>query len=114
MAQAGHLRQVRARHPGTGASPRCRGGQRPRCPAPTRPGRPPPPPARRPRDARRAASLAGGTPTPAWRPRPLFPFVAHPPEPLGTLRRPPDPAGGLRGFPTIQSGRIHAGTAASA
>lgn len=103
MAQAGHLRQVRAHNPGTGASARRRGGQRPRCPAPTLPGRPlrPRPGGRAKPAAPRAWRGGGGSPAPAWRPRPLFPFVAHTPEQLGTPRRPPDPAGRLRGVPTI-------------
>lgn len=73
MAQAGHLRQVRAHNPGTGASARRRGGQRPRCPAPTLPGRP-----LRPRPGGRAKPAAPR----AWRGGGGFP---------GTRMAPPPP-----------------------
>lgn len=77
MAQAGHLHQVRARNPGTGASPRRRGGQRPRCPAPTLPGRPlRPRPGGRAKPAAPRAWRRGGEPRhPHGAPAPFFPLL---------------------------------------
>lgn len=93
MAQAGHLHQVRTQNPGHQCQPTLQGR--------TTPTRQPTPPsrARRPRNASGVASLAGVPGIPAWRPRPLFPFVAHQPNLWARCSDPqilPRSAGGSR------------------
>lgn len=101
MAQAGHLHQVRTRNPGHQRQPTLQGRTTPTR-QPTLPRRD-----RRASDARGVASLAGAPRVRAWRPRPLFPFVAHPPNRWARCSDPQILPGLCGGIPAIYSGRIH-------
>lgn len=106
-ARAGHLRQVEG---GSGRGRRCQPGSRADN-AHLAADLSPPPPRPAGRAMHGAPGACPGTPTPAWRPRPLS-LCCTSTEPPGALRD-PGVLPGVCGDPAGEPGRVHAGTAAS-